>query len=207
MAPQVRRDLEEDGLCRRSTPGWQDDTRQGPDRCESWISELGCRRTSRTDPFHGSFPRRGCEYSMNCTNTEAGETISRGCSITAARGSKFWSREARVWTSTGSAATHCRDVSPFAPASTVGCRVGAHDTRRAPEPSQAGRFSQPFFSGSETEARRWSREHRTLLIREEVATLERVQDLGNLELLMLRLPELVGSPLSINALREDSSSA
>jgi predicted AAA+ superfamily ATPase len=30
-----------------------------------------------------------------------------------------------------------------------------------------------------------------------------VQDLGNLELLMLRLPELVGSPLSINALRED----
>jgi predicted AAA+ superfamily ATPase len=28
-------------------------------------------------------------------------------------------------------------------------------------------------------------------------------DLGNLELLMLRLPELVGSPLSLNALRED----
>ena len=40
-------------------------------------------------------------------------------------------------------------------------------------------------------------------MREEVASLERVQDLGNLELLMLRLPELVGSPLSINALRED----
>jgi hypothetical protein len=30
-----------------------------------------------------------------------------------------------------------------------------------------------------------------------------VQDLGHLELLMLRLPALVGSPLSINALRED----
>lgn len=66
-----------------------------------------------------------------------------------------------------------------------------------------GGFPEPYFSGSETEARRWSREHRTLLIREEVATLERVQDLGNLELLMLRLPELVGSPLSINAVRED----
>ena len=66
-----------------------------------------------------------------------------------------------------------------------------------------GGFPEPYFSGSETEARRWSREHRTLLIREEVPTLERVQDLGNLELLMLRLPELVGSPLSINALRED----
>jgi len=66
-----------------------------------------------------------------------------------------------------------------------------------------GGFPEPYFSASETEARRWSREHRTLLIREEVASLERVQDLGNLELLMLRLPELVGSPLSINALRED----
>ncbi len=66
-----------------------------------------------------------------------------------------------------------------------------------------GGFPEPYFSGSEVEARRWSREHRTLLVREEVVSLERVQDLGTLELLMLRLPELVGSPLSINALRED----
>ena len=65
-----------------------------------------------------------------------------------------------------------------------------------------GGFPEPYFSGSDIDARRWSRDHRTLLIREEVASLERVQDLGNLELLMLRLPELVGSPLSINALRE-----
>jgi predicted AAA+ superfamily ATPase len=64
-------------------------------------------------------------------------------------------------------------------------------------------FPEPYFGGSEVEARRWSREHRTLLVREEVASLERVQDLGNLELLMLRLPDLVGSPLSINAIRED----
>ena len=66
-----------------------------------------------------------------------------------------------------------------------------------------GGFPEPYFGGSEVEARRWSREHRTLLIREEVASLERIQDLGRLELLMLRLPELVGSPLSINAVRED----
>ncbi|MYA09710.1 MAG: ATP-binding protein [Holophagales bacterium] len=66
-----------------------------------------------------------------------------------------------------------------------------------------GGFPEPYFGGSELEARRWSREHRTLLIREEVTSLERIQDLGRLELLMLRLPELVGSPLSINALRED----
>jgi predicted AAA+ superfamily ATPase len=66
-----------------------------------------------------------------------------------------------------------------------------------------GGFPEPFLSGSEVEARRWSREYRQLLVREEVASLERIADLGNLELLVLRLPELVGSPLSVNAVRED----
>ena len=66
-----------------------------------------------------------------------------------------------------------------------------------------GGFPEPYFSGSEVEARRWSREYRNLLIREELTSLERVQDLGQLELLALRLPELVGSLLSVNALRED----
>jgi predicted AAA+ superfamily ATPase len=66
-----------------------------------------------------------------------------------------------------------------------------------------GGFPEPFFAGSQVEARRWSREYRNLLIREEVVSLERVQDLGRLELLMLQLPERVGSPLSVNALRED----
>lgn len=66
-----------------------------------------------------------------------------------------------------------------------------------------GGFPEPFFSGSERHARRWSREYGARLVREEVADLERVQDLGTLELLTLRLPDLVGSPLSLNALRED----
>ena len=66
-----------------------------------------------------------------------------------------------------------------------------------------GGFPEPWYGGSEKEARRWSREYRSRLVREDVVDLERVHDLGNLELLMMRLPELVGSPLSINALRED----
>lgn len=66
-----------------------------------------------------------------------------------------------------------------------------------------GGFPEPFFGGSVVQARRWSREYRTRLVREDVTALERIVDLGNLELLMLRLPELVGSPLSVNALRED----
>ncbi len=66
-----------------------------------------------------------------------------------------------------------------------------------------GGFPEPFLSGSQVAARRWSREYRTRVVRDDVATLERVQDLGSLELLALRLPNLVGSPLSLNALREE----
>jgi predicted AAA+ superfamily ATPase len=68
-----------------------------------------------------------------------------------------------------------------------------------------GGFPEPFFGGSEVEARRWSREYRNLLVREEVVSLERIQDLGRLELLMLQLPERVGSPLSINCARTSRS--
>jgi predicted AAA+ superfamily ATPase len=66
-----------------------------------------------------------------------------------------------------------------------------------------GGFPEPFLSGSETTARRWSRDYRSLLVRGEVRDLERIHDLGNLELLLQRLPDLVGSPLSINSIRED----
>lgn len=66
-----------------------------------------------------------------------------------------------------------------------------------------GGFPEPYFGGREQEARRWSREYRTVLVREELTSLERVTDLGRIELLMTRLPDVVGSPLSINALRED----
>lgn len=66
-----------------------------------------------------------------------------------------------------------------------------------------GGFPEPFFSGSEVEAKRWSREYRQRLIRDDLTSLEQVKDVGQLELLMLRMPDLVGSPLSLNALRED----
>ena len=66
-----------------------------------------------------------------------------------------------------------------------------------------GGFPEPWLSGNETEARRWSREYRSRLVEEDVSSLERIQDLGQLELMMISLPERVGSPLSINNLRED----
>jgi hypothetical protein len=66
-----------------------------------------------------------------------------------------------------------------------------------------GPFPEPLLGGSATAARRWSRQYRSRLVREDVASLERVEELGALELLSVRLGGLVGSPLSINALRED----
>jgi predicted AAA+ superfamily ATPase len=66
-----------------------------------------------------------------------------------------------------------------------------------------GGFPEPYFSGSERKARRWSLSYRQRLIREDLVAVEKTQDLGRLELMAIRLPDLVGSPLSINGLRED----
>jgi len=66
-----------------------------------------------------------------------------------------------------------------------------------------GGFPEPFLLGSEKESKRWSLEYRSRLIREDLQDLERVKDLTLMEHMVMRLPDLVGSPLSINALRED----
>ena len=66
-----------------------------------------------------------------------------------------------------------------------------------------GGFPEPFFMQSERQTKRWSREYRSRLVREDLADLENVKDLSLIENLVFRLPDLVGSPLSINALRQD----
>ena len=66
-----------------------------------------------------------------------------------------------------------------------------------------GGFPEPFFMQSQRETKRWSREYRSRLVREDLADLENVKDLSLIENLVFRLPDLVGSPLSINALRQD----
>ena len=68
-----------------------------------------------------------------------------------------------------------------------------------------GGFPEPFLAGSERLARRWARDYRDRLMRDDVASLERIDNLGQLEQMVMRLPELVGSPLSLNGLREDLS--
>jgi predicted AAA+ superfamily ATPase len=66
-----------------------------------------------------------------------------------------------------------------------------------------GGFPEPFLMESETQSRRWSREYRSRVIRGDLSELENVQDIGIIEKMVIRLPDLVGSPLSLNALRED----
>ncbi len=66
-----------------------------------------------------------------------------------------------------------------------------------------GGFPEPFLSGSERQARRWSRDYRSRLVTEDLQDLEKVKDIAMVQQLVLRLPQLVSAPLSINSLRED----
>ena len=66
-----------------------------------------------------------------------------------------------------------------------------------------GPFPEPYMSGDQDSARRWSREYRYRLINEELRDLEKVSDISLVELLSYKLSDSVASILSINALRED----
>ena len=66
-----------------------------------------------------------------------------------------------------------------------------------------GGFPEPFLAQSARRLRRWQRERLDSFFREDVRDLESIRDLGSLQVLADLLPERVGSPLSLNALRED----
>lgn len=66
-----------------------------------------------------------------------------------------------------------------------------------------GGFPEPFFSQSTRQAARWRLAYGSRIVRDEIRSLEQVQDLDGMELLFDRLPATVGSVLSINSLRED----
>ncbi len=53
------------------------------------------------------------------------------------------------------------------------------------------------------DSKKWSTNYRSLLVNQESGNIGTISDFAKLELLSLRLPELVGSPLSLNGLRED----
>lgn len=66
-----------------------------------------------------------------------------------------------------------------------------------------GGFPEPFLKGTEEFHRRWQKDYRVLITREDVRDLSQIQDIKGIEILAEILPTKVGSRLSINSLKED----
>jgi len=66
-----------------------------------------------------------------------------------------------------------------------------------------GGFPEPFLKASPKFHRRWQTDYKPLLTKEDVRDLSRIADIRGLEHLVELLPSKVGSPLSVNSLRED----
>ncbi len=66
-----------------------------------------------------------------------------------------------------------------------------------------GGFPEPFMHQSEKTLRRWHNEKIERMFREDILDVEHIIDIGNMKLLSDLLPRRVGSPLSLNSIRED----
>jgi len=66
-----------------------------------------------------------------------------------------------------------------------------------------GGFPEPFFARSEKELRRWQMERKQQVLRDDLRDLEKVDEIALISRMVDHLPNLVGSPLSINSIRED----
>ncbi|MBM3295659.1 MAG: ATP-binding protein [Candidatus Aminicenantes bacterium] len=63
-------------------------------------------------------------------------------------------------------------------------------------------FPEPFTAGTWDFYRRWQDNHLSLIIQEDVRDLTKIASLQKLETLVFLLPERVGSPLSLNNLKD-----
>jgi uncharacterized protein len=72
---------------------------------------------------------------------------------------------------------------------------------------QFGGFPEPFLKGNARHWKRWQRERQSRVIQEDLVSLERVDEVSQMDLLSQVLPARVGSPLSVNNLRQDLSVA
>ncbi len=64
-------------------------------------------------------------------------------------------------------------------------------------------FPEPLLNGNKSYYNIWQQERKTLLIRKDIRDATNIRDISLLEILSHLIPERIGSPLSINALRED----
>ena len=70
-----------------------------------------------------------------------------------------------------------------------------------------GGFPEPFLKGNTRHWKRWQRERQSRVIQDDLINLEYVKEVSQLDLLAHSLPDRVGSPLSVNNLRQDLSVA
>ncbi len=68
-------------------------------------------------------------------------------------------------------------------------------------------FPEPFLKNNLTFYNLWSNERKKTLIREDIRNAYLIKDISNIEILSNILPFKVGSPLSVNSLREDLNAA
>lgn len=66
-----------------------------------------------------------------------------------------------------------------------------------------GGFPEPFLRAEEEFHRRWQKDYKTLIAREEIRDLSQIQDIRGVETLVEVLPTKVGSPLSMKSLSDD----
>ena len=72
---------------------------------------------------------------------------------------------------------------------------------------QFGGFPEPFLKANSRHWKRWQRERRSRVIQDDLMSLEQIKEVSQLDLLASVLPDRVGSPLSVNNLRQDLSVA
>lgn len=64
-------------------------------------------------------------------------------------------------------------------------------------------FPEPLFATNKMRLNRWKTQHRHLILRDDIRDLTLIREIGLIETLTQLLPERVGSPLSVNSLKED----
>jgi len=79
----------------------------------------------------------------------------------------------------------------------------AHHAGQLQSLMEFGGFPEPLLAADAKTLRRWRKERLERFFREDVRDLEHVRELSLLQILADLLPAKVGSPLSLNSLRED----
>ena len=87
------------------------------------------------------------------------------------------------------------------------CELGSFHKNDLEQLLQFGGFLEPFLEGEVSSWRRWQQERKTRVVHEDLLSLEKVQEVSKINLLVDHLPLKVSSPLSIQSLMGDLSAA